>query len=244
MNTQIYHIINLIISNLFSITIYKGQLIEVPYPLCPKNCCKKSLFASPILTEGAILWEVINLLGWVFATLVEPVSQSSIEEIYLKYRRLMYATAGKFTQNEEDQKDIVQTAMERLIKIFSDPKAKKRCISAGYIVFTIRSVSIDFFRKQNREAEHCISIEDDRLAEIAIDTDSIDNFLLRSDSDKRLWDLWSKLSAEDRILLEGKHILDFSDEELASILKCKTASVRMKLTRARRRAMKLLSERD
>ncbi len=184
------------------------------------------------------------MLGWVFGTLGEPVYQPNIEEIYIKYKRLMYATASKFTHNEEDQKDIVQTAMERLIKIFSVPGAKKRCISGGYIVFTIRSVAIDFLRKQNRETKRCISMEDDRLAEIAATEGSLDDLLLRSDSKERLWSLWSKLSAEDRMLLEGKYILDLTDEELAGILDCKTASVRMKLTRARRRAVKLLSERN
>lgn len=209
-----------------------------------KVCCKICFFASPILTENVILWEVIELLGWAFGTLEEFASQPNIEEIYLKYKRLMYATASRFTQNTEDQKDIVQMALERLIKIFSAPGVNKRCISAGYIVFTIRSVSIDFLRKQSREMEHCISIEDDRLAEITTTEASMDDLLLRSDSDKELWGLWSKLSAEDRILLEGKHILDLTDEELANILKCKTASIRMKLTRARRRAAKLLSERN
>lgn len=184
------------------------------------------------------------MLGWVFGTLEEPAYQPNSEEIYIKYKRLMYATASKFTHNKEDQKDIVQTAMERLIKILSVPNAKKRCVSGGYIVFTIRSVAIDFLRKQNRETERCISIEDDRLAEIAITDGSLDDLLLREDSKERLWSLWAKLSTEDRILLEGKHILDLTDEELAGILDCKTASIRMKLTRARRRAVKLLSERN
>lgn len=184
------------------------------------------------------------MLGWVFGTMQEPAYQPDIEEIYLKYKRLMYATASKFARNPEDQKDIVQMALERLIKLFLAPNAKKRCISAGYIVFTIRNVSIDFLRKQNRETEHCVSMEDDRLAEIVTETDSMDDMLLRADSNKRMWSLWSRLSAQDRILLEGKYILDLTDEELASILKCKAASVRMKLTRARRRAVKLLSERN
>ena len=87
-------------------------------------------------------------------------------------------------------------------------------------------------------------MEDDRLAEIAATDGSLDDLLLHSDSAEQLWGLWAKLSVQDRILLEGKHILELTDEELASILKCKPASVRMKLTRARRRAAKLLSERN
>lgn len=51
-----------------------------------------------------------------------------------------------------------------------------------------------------------------------------------------------QLSAEDRALLEGKYILGDSDEMLARTLHCKPSSIRMKLTRARRRALKLLEQ--
>ena len=50
------------------------------------------------------------------------------------------------------------------------------------------------------------------------------------------------MSAEDRALLEGKYILGDSDEMLARTLHCKPSSIRMKLTRARRRALKLLEQ--
>ncbi len=63
-------------------------------------------------------------------------------------------------------------------------------------------------------------MEDDRLAEIATTEGTLDDLLLRADSKERLWSLWVKLSTEDRMLLEGKHILDLTDEELAGILDC------------------------
>lgn len=207
-------------------------------------CCRNRFFASPILTGNAILLEVGKLLGWIFGVSEEPNSRPDMEAIYLKYRRLMYATAGKFTNDPEDQKDIVQTAMERLIKIFSAPRGKVRCVTAGYIVFTVRSVSIDFLRKQAREAKHCISIEENQLAEIICTDGSLEDLLLSSNSVEQLWDIWPQLSPEERILLEGKYILGLSGEELATILKCKTENIWMKLTRARRRAAKLLSERN
>ena len=48
--------------------------------------------------------------------------------------------------------------------------------------------------------------------------------------------IWGSLSEEDRLLLEGKYILGYHDDELATMLGCRKDSVRMKLTRARRRA--------
>lgn len=104
-------------------------------------------------------------------------------------------------------------------------------------------MAIDFLRKQDREAEHCISIEDGQLKNIAADS-SLDEQLPSLNSADQLWSIWSQLPPEDRILLEGKHILGYTNEEIAMVLDCKASSVRMKLTRARRRAAKLLSERN
>lgn len=183
------------------------------------------------------------MLGWVFGSSEAPNNQLEIEEIFTKYERLMFCTAAKFTKNVEDQKDIVQTAMERLLRITSAPGVRKRCLSAGYIVFTIRSVSIDFLRKQSRETAHCINIDDDQLAQIPSADHPLEELLQSSDTAQQLWSIWPQLPIEDQILLEGKYILDYTAQELANTLGCKSSSIRMKLTRARRRAARLLSER-
>lgn len=70
-----------------------------------------------------------------------------------------------------------------------------------------------------------------------------DNLVLLSEQREQLWKIWRLLPREDRYLLEGKYILGYSDQQLAASLSCKPNSIRMKLTRARRRAMKLLLER-
>lgn len=54
--------------------------------------------------------------------------------------------------------------------------------------------------------------------------------------------LWQKVTPEERFLLECRCLLDYSDKELAKYLNCKPASVRMKLTRARRKAAALLKD--
>ena len=61
---------------------------------------------------------------------------------------------------------------------------------------------------------------------------------------KALLDIWPVLPKETQIFLKGKYILGYTDQELACQLKCKPSSIRMKLTRARRAALLLLSERN
>lgn len=204
---------------------------------------QRSFFCVPSVEERAILLEAMDLIVWTFGASHKPNSQKKVEELYSKYKRLMFATAGKFTANMDDQEDIVQTVLEQLVKIFSENTASKRCISAGYIVFMVRSAAIDLLRKQSREAQHSFGVEDDKFAELAGTTETLEELLLPSDSADRLQAIWPELSHEDQLLLEGRYMLDRTDQELADILNCKLSSIRMKLTRARRRAIKLLSER-
>lgn len=68
----------------------------------------------------------------------------------------------------------------------------------------------------------------------------LDDMMILIERRAQLSRIWSKLPDEHRILLEGRYILGFSDEELAKQLHCKPSSIRMKLTRARRVASQLL----
>ena len=52
--------------------------------------------------------------------------------------------------------------------------------------------------------------------------------------------IWAQIPVGDRLLLEQKYILKWTDQELASILGIQPQSVRMRLTRAKRRVIELL----
>lgn len=202
-----------------------------------------TFFCVSYMKEIGSRMGVKELIIWTFGTFDTPDSQKFVEDVYNKYKLLMFSIARKYTSNASDQEDIVQTVLERLLKKGSTAGTSKCDISASYIICTVRSVSIDFLRKQGREAEHCVSIEDEHLAERLKTDETLDELLLDLEDAKILNDIWPQLLPAERLLLEGKYILGLTDQELAVILKCKSSSIRMKLTRARRRAAKLVSER-
>jgi RNA polymerase sigma-70 factor (ECF subfamily) len=70
--------------------------------------------------------------------------------------------------------------------------------------------------------------------------EDLDTALIQKDNLERLKAIWPTLSSEDRLLLERKYLAGDSDADIAQALGCKPSSVRMKLTRARRCAIKLL----
>ena len=65
---------------------------------------------------------------------------------------------------------------------------------------------------------------------------SPDKIVEKLDANKQLSLLWDKLPEEDQDLLYRKYIAEQTD------FHCKKESIRMKLTRARRKAMKLLEQ--
>lgn len=168
--------------------------------------------------------------------------KSFMENLYLNYMRLMFSTARKFVSRLPDQKDIVQDTMEKLIKNISTIRPMNRCTLTSYIVCTIRNTSIDFLRRQGKIIEHNISLDEEEFLDMAAAAPSPDDLLITATQLDLLRSIWPTLTEDDRILLEGKYILGYTDAELALQLKCEPSSVRMKLTRARRRALEGLTE--
>lgn len=168
--------------------------------------------------------------------------KSFMENLYLNYMRLMFSTARKFVSRLPDQKDIVQDTMEKLIKNISTIRPMNRRTLTSYIVCTIRNTSIDFLRRQGKIIEQNISLDEEEFLDMTAAAPSPDDLLITATQLDLLRSIWPTLTEDDRILLEGKYILGYTDAELALQLKCEPSSVRMKLTRARRRALEGLTE--
>lgn len=80
-----------------------------------------------------------------------PAHRSKLEQIYEAYRGLMFYTAKKLLDNDQDAEDAVQDAILKLAKNIdqiSDPVCPK---TRAYIVLTVESVSIDLLRKRSRQ---------------------------------------------------------------------------------------------
>lgn len=162
-----------------------------------------------------------------------------MEALYLNYKRLMLRTAGQYFPGQEDREDIVHDAMLRLLRHARKLEAMETDRVPGYIVFTVRSVAVDLLRKRNRTPESTLEDErpDDGEAPV------LDRIIFEETLEK-LRAVWPGLSPEEQLLLEGKYIWNCTDGELAEALGCQTSSVRMKLTRARRRALKAMNHEE
>ena len=169
-----------------------------------------------------------------------PMSdQEFITHTYKKYERLMYYTARKYNSNSQTCEDVMQEALIRLIKKVELLRTLNEYALINYIVVTIRNLSIDVLKKVGVEQQKVVSISDveDKSGPYHI---SLDDTLIREEKGRQLIQVLQEMDPQDRWLLECRYFLDYDDEQLANGLGCQPRSVRMKLTRARRKALKLM----
>ena len=181
----------------------------------------------------------------------QPLGNTSdrefMERVYQEHARLILAIAKKYTTDSYDQEDIMQSVAENLIKHVSTLKKLEKKALAAYIVYAVRNTAINWSKATRRRNKLFVSAEDEeaiKQIEYISQTDPVEEAVLTREQLLQLSEIWHDIPEEDQLLLEGKYIWGLTNQELAEDFNCKPDSVRMKLTRARRKAAQLLQERE
>jgi len=165
-----------------------------------------------------------------------------IQELYRMHIRLMQYTAQKYISDSHHCEDVVQESLAKLIEKTDTLRSLEGAALAGYIVSTVRNTAINHLKKHT--PHRTIEIDWAEGHNTVQMTASAEDEVLQKERLGLLTRIWNCLDEETKQVLEGKYILGYSDSELANSLRCKPSSVRMKLTRARRRALALMREAD
>ena len=183
------------------------------------------------------------MLAFICAAADPPSDREFITWIYTEFSRLMFHTAGRYAAAPQEQEDIVQDCFVRLIGKTALLRPMTRPVLAAYLVATVRNASINHLRAQQAERQRRAELEEaDRRS--GLPPLPAEELLLLRERSAQLAAIWPRLTEEEQFLLEGRYMLDLKDAELAEQLGCQADSVRMKLTRARRRALRLLAEQE
>lgn len=166
--------------------------------------------------------------------------QNYIKELYVEYHRLMYSIAGKYFTSIDDCQDLVQSCFVRLIDHVDTLRTLDQRALISYIATTVNNAAYTYFRKDRSASLTSIDALND--TQDLCTEDFVVQLLSQLDRKALITKVWPKLSHEDRALLEGKYILNYNNNDLAKYFDCKPDSIRMKLCRARRNALKLLEE--
>ena len=178
------------------------------------------------------------MLPIIISSIESPQDRDLMSEFYLSHNSRMYAEAWKYMQNAEDVEDMVFEALTRIIDkmdVFRNLEPTQRIV---YAVTAVRNLCyIQLTRNNLHTMVSFDALEVERPQE---GSTSLESMTERKLLNEQVRQVWCTLTAEERMLLEQKYILRWSDEELSKHLGIQPQSVRMRLTRAKRSIMKQL----
>lgn len=183
------------------------------------------------------------MVAMVYSMEDQPSDREFMDQMYMEFERLMFFTARQYTSKAEIAEDIVQESLVRLYEKVRTMKPMKHVVLAAYIRATVRNTAINVLRKMNRERDYAADAETDAFAQAEQEW-VLNTMMDLSGYRVLLSKIWPRLPEDDRVLLEGKYILGYSDQELAEEIGCQANSIRVKLTRARRRALAIIQEQE
>ena len=160
-----------------------------------------------------------------------------IAEIYKKYENLMYYIANQYIKQQEKKEDVVQSALLQLIEHMQELRNKEPWYQAGYVATVVKNISLNFIKHERVVEKYEKPIDEFSPLEVPLD-----EILIQREESDWLKRIIQQMPEQEQILLEGRYILERTDEELAQQLGCQPASVRMMMTRARRHLIQCVNE--
>lgn len=181
------------------------------------------------------------MLPIIISSIENPQDRDLMSEFYIGYKDSMYNEARKYMCRAEDVEDMVFEALARIIDkmdVFRDLQPKQRIV---YAVTAVRNVCFIYLNRNNLHP--MLSFDALGVEHPTQDSQSLEELTQRRILNEQVRQVWSTLTEQERMLLEQKYILKWSDEELSRLLGIQSQSVRMRLTRAKRSMMKQLKSR-
>ncbi len=163
--------------------------------------------------------------------------------LYNDYYGLVRKTVYSITRNTNEAEDLTNDTFIKLIEKISLIRTLDSCRLAAYVVYTSRSVAINFIKHRDVQNKYVYYGKDLSISEnIPNPGDNIEDRIIHQEEMEELGNTILKLPEKYKDLLYFKYILGMNDREIARILKIAPDSVRQYLTRARREAKKLLDK--
>ncbi len=170
-------------------------------------------------------------------------SRQFFTELYMLYRPIMVREGLKYIDDLSIVEDLIHDAFIKFIEKEELLRSFGGCALRAYIIYTVRNTSISRLRKKAAESRRLMSMDDSYKTERVPDDAPLPEEVIIMDEKKQEFiRVWDTLPGDTRELLAGRYILHMSDAELAEEFGCSPDSIRMKLTRARRRALEMMRE--
>lgn len=176
------------------------------------------------------------MLGAYLAMLETPEEKSVFEELYRKYKTIMYNNAYRILKNSALAEDAVHNAFLAVIensqKIYNMSCNERR----NYLLIINRNTAYAIYKKNMNEQD----IDD--YADSIASSDNIElNFEVTENTDK-IFKMFKSLDTKYSDVLVLKFFYDLSDAEIAKKLDITVENARTRIFRGRNQLKKMIKE--
>ncbi len=163
--------------------------------------------------------------------------------LYNDYYGLVLKNVYYIARDANQAEDLTNDTFLKLIEKISLIRTLKSCKLAAYVVYTSRSVAINFIKHRDVQQKHVYYGEDLDLGEkVPSLEDNLEERIVHQEEIEELGKAILKLPEKHKDLLYFKYILEMHDRDIAEIFQIAPDSVRQYLTRARREARELMDK--
>lgn len=189
--------------------------------------------------------EVICLIPSAILLIENDDDRQFMTNLYLDYYALMKKNAMNIVHDEFVCDDLIHNACIKLIRNIVKIRQLDCWVLASYIVSTIKSVCFDYLKSSDiRELTRSVRLDDNDTQDLEDEDYCIETEVLHKLDADHLMRALEKLPPLYRDVLYFKYLQDSTVEEIAAALHIGKDSVYQYLTRARRKALDLLQERN
>lgn len=183
----------------------------------------------------------------IFATMVAQLDDDNdrefILQLYKNYYNLAWKNIFRITRNLDDIEDLINDVFVKLIGKVSILRALERYKLTTYIVYTIRSVSLNYMKHKAVESKLLYFSDDiDAIDDDTASGGGVEDRLIRSDEVELLAKCAGMLPQKQRDILYFRYFLEMKDSDIAEVYGISPNSVREYLTRARRSVRELMEK--
>ena len=177
----------------------------------------------------------------IISAIESPEDCELMTLFYERYHLLIFKEVRKYWSTNEDVEDIVHETYVRLIDKIDTFRTLKRQQQIHYALTTARNLSLSSLTKNGKlpivPLEAAFSFPD-------LETVDLDELIDHKNIATQIRVIWNELSIQDRMILEQKYYLEWSNDIIAKSLGIQPQSVRMYLTRAKRKLLLELNKKD
>lgn len=176
------------------------------------------------------------MLPLIISAIENPEDNRLMTEFYINFHQRLYTEAKKYLTDPEDVADVVLEALTRIINKMDTFRSLGPGQRYHYAITTVKNLCYILLKREKLFSG--VSIE--KLETELEAADSTEETVVQKLQRQQIAAIWQELDIEERRLLEQKYILCWTDAELAEAFGIKPESVRMRLTRAKRKVIKQL----